>query len=276
MADSKPMYRLVVFEAVDDPQGVRDLFCKVTGLHPTDAMQWIARAPGVWPRPLTEAETRTLLDGLYEFGVPAEAWRTDQFPDVGPPRTIHRAACLPEGFRIQGLRGEATHWVPWDRIDLISAGRIDTEDVYRKASPPTWSAALSVGLRAITFRVGRPPERSQRASRVLRDPVAELIIIRRDPLIAFRVVENQMNYADLGERLSPKASENFPVFLAALCAHADSADVTPPTRAILERTDPAESAFPSSQALVDYSIHRLLWCWYRRARDSRTDERTVS
>ena len=29
MAKSVPMYRLVVFERVDDPQGVRDLFCKV-------------------------------------------------------------------------------------------------------------------------------------------------------------------------------------------------------------------------------------------------------
>src|SRR4051812_30395911 len=87
MANTIPMYRLVVFEEVDDPQGVRDLFCKVTGIHPTDAMQWVARVPGVWPRPLPEAETRTLLDGLYEYGVPAEAWRTDQFPDIAPPRT---------------------------------------------------------------------------------------------------------------------------------------------------------------------------------------------
>jgi hypothetical protein len=274
MANSKPMYRLVVFEAVDDPQGVRDLFCKVTGIHPTDAMQWVARVPGVWPRPLPEAETRTLLDGLYEYGVPAEAWRTDQFPEIVPPRTIHTAACLPEGFRVQGLRGEPTHWVPWDRIDLVSAGRIDTEDVFRKASPPAWTSALAVGLRAITLRVGRPPDRSKRASRLLRDPVGEVIIIRRDPLIAFRVVENQMNYAYLGDRLSPKASENFPVFLADLAARAEQADVTPPTRTILERKDPAESAFPSSQALLDYSTHRLLWCWYHRARDSRPADTT--
>jgi hypothetical protein len=274
MANTIPMYRLVVFEAVDDPQGVRDLFCKVTGIHPTDAMQWVARVPGVWPRPLPEAETRTLLDGLYEYGVPAEAWRTDQFPDIAPPRTIHIAACLPEGFRVQGLRGEPTHWVPWDRIDLISAGRIDTEDVFHKASPPAWTSALAVGLRAITLRVGRPPDRSRRASRVPRDPVGEVIIIRRDPLIAFRVVENQMNYAYLGDRLSPKASENFPVFLADLAARAGQADITPPTRAILERTDPAEAAFPSSQALLDYSTHRLLWCWYRRARDQQRLEET--
>ena len=46
-----PMYRLVVFDAVDadDLPLTRDLFCRVTGIHPTDATQWIARTPGVWP-----------------------------------------------------------------------------------------------------------------------------------------------------------------------------------------------------------------------------------
>ena len=38
-----PMYRLVVFDEVDDDDrtAVRDLFCRVTGMHPTDANQWI-------------------------------------------------------------------------------------------------------------------------------------------------------------------------------------------------------------------------------------------
>ena len=41
--------------------------------------------------------------------------------------------------------------------------------------------------------------------------------------VAFRVVENQMNYAYLGDRLKSSASENFPVFLADLCARAEAA-----------------------------------------------------
>ena len=97
-----PPYRLVVFDAIDDPQGVRDLVCRVTGAHPTDAMRWIARAPGIWPNPLPEAQARAVLDGLYDFGVAAEAWRADQFPDLSRPRTIHKAACLAEGFRARG------------------------------------------------------------------------------------------------------------------------------------------------------------------------------
>jgi hypothetical protein len=272
-----PVYRLVVFDAVDedDLPLARELFCKVTGIHPTDATQWIARTPGVWPRPLPEEQARALLDGLYELQIAAEAWRADQFPELNPVRTIHDAACLEGGFRIKGLRGEPIHWVPWDKVELISGGWIETEDEYRNVSPPAWTSALSTGLRALTLRPGKAPLRRERAMRVPRDPVGEVIVVRRDPRIAFRIIANQMNYASLGDRLRPSASENFPIFLAELCARAGSATITPPTRALLGHkgddsgTDYGPDEFPSSQALLDYTIHRLLWSWYSRDRDAR-------
>ena len=217
-----PPYRLVVFDAIDDPQGARDLVCRVTGAHPTDAMQWIAGRRGSGRTRCPRRRSRAVLDGLYDFGVAAEAWRADQFPDLSRPRTIHKAACLAAGFRVKGLHGEATHWVPWDKIDLISAGRIDAEDEFRSVSPMSWPSAVVAGLRALTFRhPGGFAPRLARAQRVPRDPVGEVLIVRRDPLIAFRIVENQMNYAYLGDRLTPSAAENFPIFLADLCARAD-------------------------------------------------------
>ena len=77
-----------------------------------------------------------------------------------------------------------------------------------------------------------------------------------------------MNYAYLGERLSQTAADNFPVFVADLCARADAAYITPSTRSLLEGRDAGDSEFPSSQALLDYATHRLLWSWYRRDRDA--------
>src|SRR3954465_14246487 len=102
MAQPAPRYRLGGFEELegDELPPVRELFCRVTGIHPTDATQWIARTPGVWPRPLPEDQTRALLDGLYEIQVAAEARRADQFPELSPARTIHDAACLDGGLRI--------------------------------------------------------------------------------------------------------------------------------------------------------------------------------
>jgi hypothetical protein len=174
---------------------------------------------------------------------------------------------------VRGLRGEPTHWVPWDKVDLISAGRIEAEDEFRTVNPPAWPEALAGGVDSL-LHGAKPSSRRARASRVPRDPVGEVLIIRCDPLLAFRVIENQMSYAYLGPRLSPSAAENFPVFVADLCARSDKAYITPVTRAFLDRADLDDYLFASSQALLDYSTHRLLWCWYRRDRDSslRTEE----
>ena len=138
MPETAPRYRLVIFDAIDDPQELREMICRLTGMHPTDVVQWLARRPGVWPHPLDEPTVRGLLDGLYEAGVAAEAWRADQFPDLSPPRTVHRAACLDEGLRIEGLRGEPTHWVPWDRVEMICAGKITAVDEVRDVQKPRW------------------------------------------------------------------------------------------------------------------------------------------
>jgi hypothetical protein len=266
---TKPaQYRLVIFEAIEEPREVRDLISRVTGMHPTDAVQWLARAPGTWPRALDEVTVRKLLDGLYDLGIPAEAWRTDQFPELSPARTVHRAACLNEGFRIEGLRGEPTHWAPWDRIEEICAGRIRVEDEFRQGQTPRGPGAVVAGIRALVLMKPSPSGRRDRAMRIPRDPVGEVIIVRRDPRIAFRAIETQMNYAYLGDRLSQSASENFPVFVADLCARAEAAYVTESTRALLQHSDPDEYEFESSQILLEYATHRLLWSWYRRDRDA--------
>ncbi len=156
MAGTEPLYRVVVFDELDDPKPVRDLFVATTGTHPTDAAQWVARVPGVWPRPLDEATTRKLLDGLFALEIAAEAWRVDLFPELGIPRTVHVASCEEGGFRVLGLRGETTHWVPWDKFELVSAGLIEAEDEFRDVSAPSWIAGLNSGARLLT---GRNPAR---------------------------------------------------------------------------------------------------------------------
>jgi hypothetical protein len=259
---------MVIFEPIPDPADLRDVVCRATGMHPTDAVQWLARAPGTWPQPLEERAVRQLLDGLYEAGVAAEAWRTDLFPDLSHPRSVHRAACLNDGFRIEGLRGEPTHWAPWDRIEMICAGKISAEDEFRNVQAPRWPSTVVSGIRALALMKPQPVSRRARAARIPHDPVGEAIIVRRDPQIAFRVVEGQMNYAYLGERLSHSAADNFPVFVSDLCARAAAAYVTDSTRSLLERREPGVHEFPSSQALLEYATHRLLWSWYRRDRDA--------
>ena len=265
MAGSDPSYRVVVFDAPEDPKAARDLFARVTGLHPTEAMVWVARAPGILPRPLNEPQTRALLDGLFDLGVPAEAWRADRLPKLGPPRNIKDADCLEDGFRVKGLRGEPTHWVPWDKIEIVSAGLVRPEPNPREIGPGGL-AAFADGLSGM-FRI-RAIRRRERLARKTADPIAEVLIVRREPLIAFRAVADSMTYASLGERLKASASENFPMFLADLCARAKSAHVTVATLGVLEGRIGEDLEFDSTQALLDYTTLRLLWAWYRRDRDA--------
>jgi hypothetical protein len=267
MAENGPLYRLVVFDEIDDPQPVRDLFVAATGTHPTDASQWVARVPGVWLKPLDEATTRKLLDGLFELEIAAEAWRADTFPDLGTPRNVHVAACVDGGFRVLGLRGEPTHWVPWDKFELISAGLIDVGDEFRDVSPHTWLSAINSGARLMLGRNPRP--RRARAMRIPRDPMPELLLVRKDPRVTFRIIAGQMNYSYLGDRLRPSSVENFPILLADVCARATSAYLTYPTRALLAGEATEDDVFPDSQALLDYSLHRLLWSWYKRDGEAR-------
>ena len=272
MSKAPPQYRLVIFDAIEDPKELRELICKATGAHPTDAVQWLSRTPGLWPWPIDEPTARTLLDGFYDFGVAAEARLADQVPDLSPPRTIHRAACLDEGLRIEGLRGEPTHWVPWDRIEMICAGRIGGQEV--GGSPqPRWPSAVVSGVRALALRKPRPL--NVRQGQPAREPVLEALVVRKDPLIAFRFVENQMNYAYLGDRLRPSAAENFPLFLTDLCNRSKSAYLADSTRSLIESREPGESDFPSSQARLDYAIIQLLWSWYRRDRQA-SNERLLN
>lgn len=269
MPKDSPQYRLVIFDAIEDPKELRDLIRQATGAHPTDAVQWLARTPGLWPWPLDQSTAKTILDGLYEHGVAAEARLVDQIPDLGPPRNIHRAACLDEGLRIDGIRGEPTHWVPWDKIELICAGRVADEQP-GSGPTPRWPSAMVAGVRAMALR--RPKALNVRTPRPAREPVAEVIVVRESPRVAFRFVENQMNYAYLGDRLRDSAVENFPLFLADLRGRSTRAYVTDSTRSLMDGGDPEGHDFPSPQALLEYATMQLLWAWYRRDRQAWNEE----
>jgi hypothetical protein len=258
-------YRLVVFDAVEDADKVRDLICRATGLHATDANRWIARMPGIGERPLSEAEAKTLLDGLYELGIAAEARSADGLPDLSPARTAHTVACLPEGFRVSGLRGEPLHWVPWDKLELIDAGLVEQPDEERAVTPPMWVVGLRNGLNALLRRPSMIARRD-RTLRFNREPVAEILLIRSDPTLAFRLPANALNYRYLGDRLRPSSGDNFPLLLADLQKFSREGIFTRAAWGLLENAQAAPT-FPSSQALLDHATLALLWNWYRRDRE---------
>ncbi len=152
-----PLYRLVVFDELDDPPAVRDLVCRVTGRTRPTRCSGSPGRPASGRSRWTRRRSARLLDGLFELGVAAEAWRVDPFPDLSPPADDPRRRLPADGFRVKGLRGEPTHWVPWDKVELIAAGRIAAEDEFRDVAPPGWVSALL--HRPGALPIGRPPRR---------------------------------------------------------------------------------------------------------------------
>jgi hypothetical protein len=260
-------FRLVVFEPPSDPDPTRALICRATGLHPTDANQWIARMPGIMRHPLGESEIRALLDGLYELGIPAEAWRVDALPVLTPLRPVHDVVLQDSGFQVKGLRGEPAHLVPWDRVELIAAGEVEQPDAQRDVSATGWVRAVSNGLNAVLRRPSMIAHR-ERTLKVAREPEAAAILVRREPRLAFRFIAGQMSYAGLGDRRQNASSANFPILLREVCYRAEQASITPSTQAFLDDGPADEYRFASDSALLDYATLRLLWAWYRRDRDA--------
>ena len=237
-------------------------------------MQWVARVPGLWPKLLDEGQTRRLLDGLYELEVAAEAWRVDAFPDISRPRTIHEAACLDGRLPRDRAPGRA------DALGPLGQGRADRRRPDRRRRRVPRGHPARMGQRPLDRLPGRDRQgpaaaRKSRAMRIPRDPVGEVIVVRRDPRLAFRIVENKMNYGYLGERLSQSAAENFPQLVGDLRRLATAAYVTPTTDDLLDGGDLDDFEFANSQGLVDYATLRLLWSWYRRDRDAKRRHRRV-
>ena len=226
MPESAPRYRLVIFDAIDVPQELRRIDLRGDGNAPDRRGAVAGPRPGVWPQLLDEATVRRMLDGLYEHKVAAEAWRTDQFPDLSPSRTIHRAACLGDGLESRGCGRTDPLGSVGPRGDDLR-GRIMVEDEFRDVRRPLWPSSVVAGIRALALQKPRPISRLARAHRIPKDPPGEVLIVRRDPRIAFRVVESQMSYAYLGDRLKNSAAENFPIFLADLVARAGDACLPP-------------------------------------------------
>lgn len=266
MPEHPDQYRLVLFEAPDDPSPIRALFARVTGSHPTDVAQWVARAPGPWPWPLPADQSRALLDGLYALRIPAEAWRVDAFPALAPARPVREVACDAEGLKVLGLRDELRHWVPWGKLELISAGWIAAEDEFRRPQAPGVFQRFMIA-RKLFNGIAPGHDRRKLASRIIREATGEVLLVRRDPLLCLKLDQEQLNYAPLGDRRRPTARENFLETLREIAARANDAYLTYPTRALLAGEEPAPLEFPDPQALLDYTTHRLLWSWYRRDRE---------
>ena len=105
MAKADDGYRLVLFDAPEDPHAVRDLLCRITGIHPTDAMRWVART-------IVDAKLarRCEVQVAYAIGVAqpvsvmVDTFGTGQVPDARLEKAVREVFDLTPRGIIRALK----------------------------------------------------------------------------------------------------------------------------------------------------------------------------
>ena len=125
------------------------------------------KTPGVWPRPLAEPRPAQMLDGLYDLGVAAEAWRSRRFPELAPRADDPRRRLPARRVPRQGAARRA------DPLGPLGQGRarLRRADRRRGRVPRRQPPALALGgrrpasARSASRRPGPPPP-AARATRI--------------------------------------------------------------------------------------------------------------
>jgi hypothetical protein len=241
--DAPTDYRVVIFAAPDDAFALRDLFVEQFKMHPSDAMHHARHVPGILPDALTQDAAAQVASAVNELGLHAEAVLQSEIPDFQHAETVHHVRCLDAGLEIVEVHGQQETVVSWSDVDLVSVGQVPQEDDRHYIL----SDEISAARRAATLDCF-----------VARLPGPELWIVRREPLKAFRIDHERMNYEYLGDRKTASSTRNFRVFIGDVLEKAPTAYVTPATRAFVEHGPPRHYEFDSSDQLRRYTVFHLL------------------
>lgn len=239
-------WRVVIFASPDDTYALRDTIVETLGMHPTDAMIRANSAPAILPDLFTAGQAELLASAIDKQGLQAEAIPQSEIPDFGHPEPVHHAKCLDAGLEILEMHGEEETMIPWPQVELVSVGNVPQE-IARHMLVETEPIPVTSAR-----RTSRLPLEVQRRSG------PELLVVRREPRLAFRMDHERMSYEYLGLRKTDSAARNFRLFVEDLVARASEAYLPPATRAFLKREQPIEYQFDSPEELRRYTVFHLL------------------
>lgn len=259
-------YRLAVFGKPESTEPVRDFLAKTLQIHPLDAQRLTAHMPGILPG-LFDAETsKKILDRFFELKLPAEARSADSFPDLSRPRPVQDLTLTPGGVNFRdNVRKQTLHFLPWNKIGLIAAGRIAMPDTVIEYDPSGITRNVVYGVRRMLG--GGSLNRKERTVRSPGFPKGEAILWRKEPHGVFRLSEDKLRYDILGEHRAENAAENFPRLIKWLATAADDAFLTDSTKALIGQIEGEPDVYSDEEALIESATMQLLRSWYRADRE---------
>lgn len=209
-------YKLAVAtESVEQEQAL-PVLKEILGFNAIDGRNRLRHIPAVWPGEFGLSAAQTAAAKLRSLGIKAAAVPVDSIPDLRLARTLHRVACLENGFVVISLSGETEQTIPWSRVGLLSIA--DIIDVHGRTEGrlPDGVFRHDPGIADLKSR----PE----------DHGLELWILCDPPFEAFRIVADMMNYEYLKERRTSSSADNFQNLICDILQYSSGAFLTPSTR----------------------------------------------
>ncbi|MFV0445019.1 MAG: hypothetical protein ACK5Q5_15705 [Planctomycetaceae bacterium] len=236
-ADS--LSRVIVFARPDDPADLRDVLQSALQLNKIDAGLAVHHAPGILPRSWPSELAQSAATAITQAGLRAVAVPAGDIPDFSQARHAHHIRCEATGLVVCDLSGQAKETLPWDRLRLLSIGRVPL-DKQRHYVTDTITHANPV-----------PPDEYLQGDAIRG---LEGWLLFDEPRQILHVDSEHQNYEYLGSRMTTSGPRNFDLLVADLAQLAQTAFVTPATRKYLTNGPVLDFDFTDSAALQEYTL----------------------
>lgn len=239
------LFRVMVCSKPDDPKELRDILVRVLGLHPTDAQVHAHAAPGLLRDVVSRSVADELASAINGLGIHAVVVPQADVPQLLHTELVHHLRLLDEGLELIDLHGQPEGVVPWNDIELLSAGAVPLESTRHYAIDSTAVVSAAPRLPHATFL-------SQEHAGL------EAWFICQNPSRCFRIDHNRMNYESLGDQKTGSADVNFHRLLNSILHRLTNTYVTPATRAIAQNGHPQDYTSKSTDDLKQQTIFHTL------------------
>ncbi len=236
---SSDNFHIVVLTAAQDPEQLADRLMDLPGMDRATAKLQSRLMPGIIPYAYEEQCAIAVAASISELGSRACAVAAANIPDLIHAHQTHHVKIHDSSLEAIDT-SDQSQMCQWDQISVISVGVLSSNSPSRFRAAPTIANGSSHKIWNEGARVGG----KQRP---------EALLVLSDGQTAISMASDEMNYEDLGDRITTASAANFRLLLQEIVAHANSAWLTPSTLAFLEQASALRTNFRSHDEFRRYT-----------------------
>ena len=232
-------FHVVVLTAVPDPEQLADRLMVLPGMDRATAKMQSRLMPGIIPYAYEQQVAMGMASDIKELGANAFAVAATDLPNLIHAHQTHHVKIHSAALEAIDT-SDKSQMCRWDQISVISVGVLASDSPSRFRAAPTIANGSSHKIWNEGKKIGGKPR-----------PEALLILSDGQPAIS--MASDEMNYEDLGDRITTASAANFRLLLQQIVTHATSAWLTPSTLAFLEQASAVRMDFRSRDDFRRYT-----------------------